>query len=184
MLAMAIIPRKMTLSELSRDLKVSHGWIGKALRDLRMPRLGRGRTKVFSEAEVNILKNVMTMQKLGLTWNVIKTIRMREKAAADELRLFYKEVNRWPFAIPEDSTPRHHCVEFSLEEPFRFASNPRFSGGQPKAKESAILAKVEEIIKKHKLSEIEEELHVRNADTQAELQSFGKKLATRYYKRK
>ena len=148
-----------------------------------MPRLGRGRTKVFSEDEVNILKNVMTMQKLGLTWNEIKAIRTHEKATADELRKFYKSVDSCGhFAIPEDKIPRHHCVEFSLTEPFRFVSNPRFSGIQLKVKEETILAKVEDIIKKHKLDEVEEELRTRTIQTQAEVKEFGKKLGAHFYR--
>ncbi len=166
---MSIVPKKMTLMELCRQLSVTAAWVGKALRDLRMPRMGRGKERAFSSAEFTIFKNVLMLRTCGLTWNEIKEVRQREKAAALEINAYNPDAEK----LEEDEPTRWCCVSFYLEEPCRCAVNDCFvKGGKFVVKEEDNLRKIRAIIKKHKLDEIEQELSERNLATQAELKKF------------
>lgn len=166
---MPIVPKKMTLMELCRQLSVTAAWVGKALRDLRMPGMGRGKERSFSSAEFVIFKNVLMLRTCGLTWNEIKEIRRREKDASLEINAYNPDAEKFD----EDEPTHWRQVSFYLEEPCRCAVNACFvKGGKSTVMEKDNLRKIAAIIKKHKLDEIEEELQERNLTTQAELRKF------------
>lgn len=91
---MAIISKEMSLIELCRLLNVTPSWVNKTIKELDLPRSGRGNLRMFTRQDYFIFRNIKVLLLCDISWSFIKELRKDEQLLIKEFKKFITETEQ------------------------------------------------------------------------------------------